>query len=72
MQFTAALPLRPDGAPDVEGHREYHTMLIEEGKARALLYRELRVELMKKGMLGLLAVLGFLIAFWWTGGEVKK
>lgn len=70
-QFTAALPSRPDGSPDVDGHREFHSAVIEEKKARAQLYRELRAEVAKKGVLGLLAVLGFLILYWWTG-EVKK
>ena len=69
-QFTQALPLRPDGTPDVDGHREFHAAMIDEKKARAQFYRELRAELAKKGLLGVLAIVVFLIGYWCTG-EVK-
>ena len=55
--LARALPLRPDGSPDIDGHREYHASLIEEAKARAEFWRELRLELVRKGFWGLMGVL---------------
>lgn len=62
-----AFPKRPDGSPDFEGHEAFHTALIDEARARTVLYRELRNELIKKGLWGLVMILGTLIAYWWTG-----
>lgn len=69
--LVRALPSKPDGTPDVDGHREYHASLIEEAKARAEFWRDLRMELLRKGLWGLLGMLGFLIMYWWTK-EVKR
>ena len=69
--LARALPLRPDGSPDVDGHREYHASLIEEAKARAEFWRELRLELVRKGFWGLMGVLAFLVMYWWNR-EVKR
>ena len=69
--LTRALPSKPDGSPDVDGHREYHASLIEEAKARADFWRELRLELVRKGFWGLMGVLAFLVMYWWNR-EVKK
>lgn len=66
-----ALPSKPDGSPDVDGHREYHASLIEEAKSRAEFWRELRLELMRKGFWGLMGVLAFLVMYWWNK-EVKR
>lgn len=70
-QLENAFPKKSDGKPDVEGHRDYHTSLIEEAKGRAQLWRDLRGELVKKGIMGLVAVLAFLVVYWWNG-EIKK
>ena len=69
--LTRALPSKPDGSPDVDGHREYHASLIEEAKARTEFWRELRLELVRKGFWGLMGVLAFLVMYWWNR-EVKK
>ncbi len=69
--LVRALPSKPDGTPDVDGHREYHASLIEEAKARAEFWRDLRMELLRKGLWGLLGILGFLVMYWWTK-EVKR
>ena len=69
--LTRALPSKPDGSPDVDGHREYHASLIEEAKARAEFWRELRLELVRKGFWGLMGVLAFLVMYWWNR-EVKR
>ena len=69
--LTRALPSKPDGSPDVDGHREYHASLIEEAKARTEFWRELRLEFVRKGFWGLMGVLAFLVMYWWNR-EVKK
>lgn len=66
-----ALPSKADGTPDIDGHREYHASLIEEAKARAEFWRDLRMELLRKGLWGLLGLLGFLVMYWWNK-EVKR
>lgn len=66
-----ALPSKADGTPDIDGHREYHASLIEEAKARAEFWRDLRMELLRKGLWGMLGMLGFLIMYWWNK-EVKR
>lgn len=69
--LVRALPSKPDGTPDVDGHREYHASLIEEAKARTEFWRDLRMELLRKGLWGLLGLLGFLVMYWWNK-EVKR
>lgn len=62
-----AFPKRPDGTPDFEGHEEFHTALIDEARARTVFFRELRHDLIKRGLWGLVMILGALIAYWWSG-----
>lgn len=69
--LVRALPSKADGSPDVDGHREYHVSLIEEAQARAAFWRDLRMELLRKGLWGLLGMLGFLVMYWWNK-EVKR
>lgn len=71
QSLIRALPSKPDGTPDVDGHREYHASLIEEAKARMEFWRELRLELVRKGFWGLMGVLAFLVMYWWNK-EVKR
>ena len=62
-----AFPKKPDGTPDFDGHELFHSTLIEESRARTVFYRELRQELIKKGLWGLVLILSALITYWWTG-----
>lgn len=68
--LVAAFPKKPDGSPDFEGHEVFHSTLIEESRTRTKLYRELRHDLIRKGVWGVFVVLGVLISYWWTG-QVK-
>ena len=70
-EFFSALPVLPNGKPDVDGHRSYHQSLIEEAQDRAKMWRELRTEIIKKGTWGILMVITALVVYWWNG-EVKK
>ena len=67
--FRAAIPAKPDGTPDVEGHHDYHAALIEEARDRAKFFRSLRYRLIEGGVMALLGVVGALIAFWWANGH---
>ena len=69
--MLSSLPVRPDGKPDIEGHRSYHQSLIEEAQDRAKMWRELRVEIIKKGTWGVILVLIALVTYWWNG-EIRK
>lgn len=66
-----SIPKRPDGKPDIEGHREFHQEIIEESRERKKLWRELRTELLKKGAVGVALVLWTLIVYWWNHGAEK-
>lgn len=70
-QWLDSLPKKPDGHPDVEGHRDFHQELIEEARARKTMWRELRTELVKKGAWGIVIVLSALVAYWWNH-EVRR
>lgn len=71
MTVRDSLPKKPDGTPDVEGHREYHQAIIEEARERKKLWRELRADMVKKGVWGFLFVLWTLFMYWWTH-EIKR
>lgn len=62
-----AFPKKPDGTPDYEGHEVFHSALISESRARTVFYRELRQELIKKGLWSLVMILVALVSYWWTG-----
>lgn len=49
----------PDGDP--EGHRRAHEALIKRAEERAALYRALREELVKRGVLAFIVLLGTLL-----------
>jgi hypothetical protein len=58
-----AFPEDEDGEADFPGHRRYHDAKIAAAKAEETFWRELRLELAKKGAWGLLLIiLGLLVA----------
>lgn len=65
--LIAAFPKKPDGNPDFEGHATFHTTLIQESRSRTAFYRDLRQELIKKGLWGFLMILVALVTYWWSG-----
>jgi hypothetical protein len=66
-----AFPKKPNGAPDFDGHELFHTSLIDESRERTKMFRELRHEIIKKGLWGIVVVLLALITYWWNGHVVK-
>lgn len=46
-----------DGSVDYDGHRRYHEEMIEAAKAQTEFWRELKLDIAKKGLWGLLIIL---------------
>lgn len=68
QKFNGAFPQHEDGTPDFAGHRDYHEELIRAARAKTRFYNELRIDLAKKGVLFVLAVLLGLIV---VGAQIK-
>lgn len=49
---------------DWDGHRRYHEAVIKKLEAREKLYQDLRTELAKKGLWGLIALVGLALWAW--------
>lgn len=60
-KLHGAFPTREDGEIDIEGHRKYHEAMIQAAKAQEQFWRELRLDIAKKGAWGLLIILFGLI-----------
>ena len=58
--IISAFP-KVDGAVDVEGHRKYHEAMMSAAKEQAEFWRELKLDLAKKGTIGLIVILSGLI-----------
>lgn len=58
-----AFPRTDSGETDLEGHRKYHEAIIKSAQAQEAFWRELRLDIAKKGTWGLLIiVLGLVMA----------
>jgi hypothetical protein len=68
QKMNEAFPHHDDGTPDFAGHRDYHEELIQAARAKTRFYDELRIDLAKKGVLFVLAVLLGLIV---VGVQIK-
>lgn len=51
-----AFPRTDDGDADFSGHREAHEAMIEAAKAQTEFWRELKLDVIKKGVWGLLII----------------
>ena len=51
-----AFPRTDDGDVDFSGHREAHEAMIEAAKAQAEFWKELKLDVIKKGVWGLLII----------------
>ena len=61
--LSSAFPLDAQGQADVSGHRQFHEAKIAAAEAEQYFWRELRLELAKKGVLAILTVLiGLMVA----------
>lgn len=55
--IKGAFPENDDGTIDAAGHKRYHEEMIAAAKAQTEFWREMKLEIAKKGLWGLLIVL---------------
>jgi len=55
--MTGAFAKNEDGSIDFEGHRRYHESMIRAANAQERFWVELKLEIAKKGVWGLLVVI---------------
>lgn len=60
-KITGAFARNNDGSVDFDGHRRYHESMIEAAEAQTQFWRELKLEIAKKGIWGLLVIVCGLI-----------
>ena len=56
-KITGAFAKKSDGTVDFDGHRQYHEAMIEAAEAQTQFWRELKLEIAKKGIWGLLVII---------------
>jgi hypothetical protein len=56
QKMNGAFATNPDGSVDYAGHRRYHEEMIAAAKAQTEFWRELRLDIAKKGLWGLLII----------------
>ena len=56
-KLEGAFARNEDGTVDIDGHRRYHEAMIEAAKEQAQFWRELKLDIAKKGTWGLLIVI---------------
>ena len=55
--INKAFPLNGEGKVDHEGHRKYHESLIRSAEAQEQFWKELRLDVAKKGTWALIVIL---------------
>jgi hypothetical protein len=55
--IRGGFPKNEDGAIDYEGHRKYHEKLIEAADAQTQFWRDLKLDIAKKGAWSMLTIL---------------
>lgn len=55
-KINSAFPVDDAGRVDHEGHRKYHESLIRAAEAQETFWRELRLDIAKKGIWGILII----------------
>lgn len=56
-KLNGAFPRNDDGSVDFEGHKRCHDEMIQAAKAQTEFWRELRLDIAKKGVWGLLIII---------------
>lgn len=67
-KIHGAFPRTDDGETDFDGHRNYHEAMIKAANAQEAFWRELKLDVVKKGVWGLLIILVGLVL---TGAAAK-
>ena len=60
-KINGAFPRNDDGSVDFDGHKRYHEEMIAAARAQTEFWRELRLDIAKKGVWGLLIIVCGLI-----------
>lgn len=61
-QINSAFPRNDDGSVDHDGHRKYHESLIKAAEAQEQFWRDIRMDVAKKGVwAALIIVLGLIV-----------
>jgi hypothetical protein len=55
-KINSAFAKNPDGSVDHAGHRQYHEAMIQAADAQKQFWQELRLDIAKKGVWGLLII----------------
>jgi len=55
--ISSAFAKNDDGSVDFDGHRRYHEAMISAATAQEQFWRELKLEIAKKGVWGLLTII---------------
>lgn len=55
-KMQTGFPRNADGTVDFDGHRRYHESMIEAAKAQTEFWRDLKLEIAKKGVWSLLVI----------------
>lgn len=63
-----AFPKDDEGKVDYDGHRKYHEQLIATAKAQEDFWKDLKKDVAKKGIIGLIALACGLL---WLGAQAK-
>lgn len=56
-KINGAFARNPDGSTDFDGHRRYHESMIAAAEAQTQFWNELKLEIAKKGIWGLLVII---------------
>jgi len=56
-QINGAFATNPDGSTDFSGHRNYHEAMIKAATAQEQFWKELKLEVAKKGIWSLLVII---------------
>lgn len=55
-RIEGAFARNDDGTVDIDGHRRYHEAMIDAAKEQAQFWRELKLDIAKKGAWGVLVI----------------
>lgn len=55
--ISSAFAKNPDGTVDFDGHRRYHEAMIKAASAQEQFWQDLKLEIAKKGVWGLLTII---------------
>ena len=56
QMMNSAFAQNPDGSIDFDGHRRYHESMIRAANAQERFWLELKLDIAKKGLWGLLVI----------------